>query len=249
MEPPANTKPSKGFALKFKKLTQKPAVILLGAVLVIAVSVGGYFLIKNSFGNNGDYSYTYKDLNAYAMSGNAKGNGISLQKPVELVAAGSPSPGQTQAYLNHTLNKDSQQAVTIAQIFLATVNAGTELQAGYKKNIDTAITDPKSAGHEAVIKPIKDYVTQRLKTTLTTTFTEAKPLVTTNIKQSAWYLTFTATPKDSKDRATQPDISGEVILGIGKTTFYYIMVDSLSGNWQSNQKVWDQVINSVKLDQ
>ncbi len=249
MEPPASTKPKKRFSVKFKKPSRKLATMVLAAALVIAGAVGGYLLVKNSFGKNGDYSYTYKDLNAYAMSGTAKGNGISLQKPVELVAAGSPSAGQTQAYLSHTLNKDSQQAVTIAQIFLATVSAGTELQAGYKKNINSAVTDPKNVGHEAVTKPIKDFVTQRLNTNLSTTFSDAKAFTATNIKADAWHLTFTATAKDSKNKATVPDISGEVILAIGKTTFYYIALDSLSNNWQSNQSVWQDVINSLKLDQ
>lgn len=249
MEPQASTSPKKRFSVKFKKPSRKVSITVLVAVLVIVGAAGGYFLVKNS-SKDGNYSYKYKDLNSYSLSGDTKGNGITLQKPVELAAIGSSSAGQTQGYLNHAVTKNSQQqAVTLAQIFLATVNTGTELPDGYIKNIDTMISDPKNVSHEVVVKPVKDFVTQRLKTTLATTFSEAKPLTTANIKSNAWYLTFTATPKNSKDKATQPDLSGEVVMGIGKTTFYYVMVYSISSNWQSNQKVWDQVINSIKLDQ
>jgi len=249
MEPQASTNPKNRFSFTFKKPTRETSKTAVVVLLIIVIGVGGYLLVTNNSGKNGSYSYKYKDLTSYSLPGAAKGAGISLQKPVELTASGSPTPKQTQATLTHTVSKNSQQPVTLAQIFLATVNTGTKLQAGYKKNINTMITDPKNVSHEAVVKPIKDYATQRLKTGMVTTFSEAQPFSTANIRTNAWLLTFTATPKDAKDKTTQPDIKGEVIMAVGKTTFYYVMVYSLGNNWQSNQKVWLQVFNSLKLDQ
>lgn len=245
---PTTLEPKTKMIFKFKKPSQKLVVTVLAAILVIAGVTGGYFLVKNSSGT-GTYAFKYKALNSYTLSGDVKGGGITLQKPVELASSSSPAPKQTQAFLSHTITNNSKPAVTAAQIFLATVNTSTVIQDGYKKNIGTMMTDPKNVSHDAVVKPVKDYATQRLKTSLVTTFSEAKALNTGNIKANAWYLTFTATPKDAKDKASQPDLSGEVIMGIGKSSFYYIMVYSLSNNWQSNQKAWDQVISSIKLDQ
>lgn len=243
-------RPRLKLSFKFKKPSARAAVLAIVAILVVVGVPLGYYLQKNSSDKAGNYPYKYKQLSSFTMPGDAKGSGISLQKPVELTALSTSSPKQSQTFLNHTLTKNAQQPVTMAQIFLASVNTGVELQDTYKKNINTMVTDPKNVSHEAVIKPLKDYVTQRLKATLTTTFSEAKPLpATDNIKSNAWYLTFTATPKDAKDKATQPDLSGQAIMAIGKTSYYYIMVYSLANNWQSNQKVWDQVINSIKLDQ
>jgi hypothetical protein len=35
----------------------------------------------------------------------------------------------------------------------------------------------------------------------------------------------------------------------GHSSNYYILIDALDRNWDSNQAVWQKIINSLKVDQ
>lgn len=45
-----------------------------------------------------------------------------------------------------------------------------------------------------------------------------------------------------------PSYEGRVVVAFGKSAIYYFMVYDLSPNWQANQNIWEQVINSLKID-
>lgn len=230
---------------KLPKVSVKKLGTLLLIIVVLAGAFGGYYWLKHKPVGLRAYSFRYTQLNSYNLKGDQKGSGIMVSKPTEIGTSGSSADKTSQINFKHTISKNNQ-VVIVAQLAMASVNIGSEFQAEYLKNIDTAMGDTKNTSHSIAQKPIQSFVNQRLDPAYTATYTEPKSLTTTNLKTHSWYLGFTAT---AKDKTKFPDISGKVLVTPGKTTYYYFMVDSLTINWQKNQKVWDQVLNSIKIDQ
>lgn len=73
----------------------------------------------------------------------------------------------------------------------------------------------------------------------------AKPFTNANIQDNAWQFDFSASDPSKK----KTPIYGEALYIISGKNYYYFMVSSVSYNWQPNQKVWQQVVDSLKTDQ
>ncbi len=232
------------------KLPRLSSMQIKAVLAVLVLAIGGYFGYRwyaNRTPAPSAFTFTYNKTEAVKLPGQQAGSGMSLVRPTDLTLAPIEAKA-TQASMYHVLLKNNQP-VTVAQIAVASVYAGIELSSDYLKNLNTAMTDVKSANHAGVIKPVKEFVTNRAQTGYNITFSDPKTFTSDTIKSNAWYMTFTGTAKDAKAVPTLPPLSGEVVLSTGKSTFYYFMVDSITVNWQPNQKVWDQVINSLKIDQ
>lgn len=237
-------------SFRFTKPSRKLVTVALITILVIGGAVGvycGYRWYAHRTPNPRVYSFSYDKTETVKLPGQQAGSGMALVRPIELRL--SPlTPYSTQSTMSHTITKN-KQAVLVAQIAIASVYAGLDLSSNYLKNLNTAMTDVKSPNHTGVIKPVKEFVNNRAHSGYNLTFMDPKPFTKDNIKANAWYMTFTGVAKDSKQASALPPLTGEVVLATGKSTFYYFMVDSITVNWQSNQKVWNQVINSLKIDQ
>ncbi|MDO8591964.1 MAG: hypothetical protein Q7R60_03530 [bacterium] len=237
-------------AIAPQKNWPKTGLAILLAVLVLAGS-GFYLYHQNQLKTKRaaqPYAYTYKTLDSYTLAGEQAGSGMTFSKPVEFAAPTKSAAKTHQVQFSHGPTKDGLLA-TIAGVAAASVYESTALSASYMKIFEATIVDPKNAGYAALIGPLKDFVNHRLPSIYNTTFSTPKKLSTANLTSNAWEIDFTATVKEADQKSSFPNLQGQEVLVIGQKTFYYFMVNSVDYNWQSNQKIWQQVINSLKIDQ
>lgn len=248
MQPKNDLKQSQVRSPRKLRLPKLPTKLLaIAAAVLILAAAGSYYFISYRPNHTNPSAYTYKTLNTYTLEGGKSGAGISVKKPAELGTSGKSAAKLQQVNFNQSITKNGQNIV-IAQLSMASVFVSTPIQADYLKVLNGTITNPKSAGYNTLLTPVKDYVTQRLSSDYDVTFSEPKSLNTANLKSNAWVLNFTATAKKGQDKSKLPDLSGQTVLAIGKSTFYYFMVDATTYNWQGNQKTWQEVVNSIQLD-
>lgn len=233
------------------KLKRRQTFIGLTVVLVLALAAGFYWYRHyhnpNKI-NTGSYTYTYKTLVPYKLTGEKDGNGITLKQPTEFTKDTVSSARQTQAFFNHSITRDNGYAI-IAQLALASVTTGAPPSSDYLKNLGQSLADPTAAAYAAALKPLNDFITQRLPEGYKLNSTQPRAVTTPNLKTNTWQLDFSATPKDPSNPAGLPNLSGVEIFTIGKTTFYYFMLDGVDYNWQANQAIIIQSINSLQIDQ
>jgi len=73
------------------------------------------------------------------------------------------------------------------------------------------------------------------------------PPTNTNIKSNAWKFDVSITNGSNVNKIS--NVEGKAVLVAGKRTFYYFLIDSVDQTWKNNQKVWQQVLDSIKVDQ
>ena len=66
-----------------------------------------------------------------------------------------------------------------------------------------------------------------------------------NIKDFAWQLNFYTLSDGNRSTVLQ----GKVIFLAGEKSFYYFMLSTVGYNWAPNQAIWQQMVDSLKIDQ
>lgn len=248
---PQSTKPSRKINLPRIRAPKIPTKVV--GLVLLALAVIGIFFLGNRWythrtPSDNTYSYIYNQLSALKLPGDGAGSGMSLDKPVELQTT-TIEEKSNQASLFHPLVVNNKPVISV-EIAIASVRSTIGLQPEYLIDLNKAITDPNNINHDGLIKPLQQFVTQRISPNYTAIFAKPKVLLTPNIKANAWYITYALTAKEkTKPGLNFPDMEGQAIMAVGKSTVYYFKLDALKVNWQPNQKAWDQVINSLKIDQ
>lgn len=232
------------------RLLKLVGLVFLAAVIII---LGLYFYGSHQTQNMPknavqDYTYTYQKLAPYKLTGLQAGRGAQFDIPIEFNAAGISAPKTQQAQLGQYPLKD-QRAATIAQIAVAATPAKAQITKTYLDNFAKTITNSKSKGYTAHADTLKQFILQRMATGYSISLAKTNSLSTPYLKNNAWSASFSAVSKTGQNTATLPNFSGQVILAIGKDTFYYFMVGAVDYNWRGNQAVWQQIIDSLKIDQ
>ena len=234
-------------------------VWLLGMVIIIAaVSVGVYLVRLN---NNPDYTYEYKQLNSYQLPAAKSHTGMSVSKPVDFILQSQPAPPSNAKILQQPVQarfiqqkKVDGKLVTIGQLALNSTPSGGGTEPVNLVFLNQVIADQASSGYSAAVSPMQNYVNTLLNPNFRqplykTTFEKAHPLKTANITTNAWSIDFKSTPADQANQQGLQQLQGTVVEVFGKNGTYYMALDAPSSNWQSNQSVWQTVINSLKVDQ
>ena len=144
----------------------------------------------------------------------------------------------------------NNQSFTVAQLAANYVTTSTSVNKTYLKSLTAILTNPQSSSYQSVLSPIKQFVASKMGSYVVS-FNTPAALTTSNIASNAWSIGFTAKPVDATNNPYQPNMQGEAVFAIGKKTYYYFFVSAVDYNWQNsaNQQVFQQVINSLKIDQ
>lgn len=231
-----------------KKKSGLTAIVL---AIVIVLLAGGYL----GYSYTHPYGASYGKLSTFTLKDDAHHAGMSILKPDQFIW--QPTAGlegakivkqAAQARFVQSKNISGKQTI-IAQMALNSAFTPPDLKSNNVQLVERLMSDTKDPGHSAVVLPLQNYASNLLNSNI------AKPVYKLTFDQPsvlkgldhAWVVSFQAVAK-TPGRNT-PDMQGEVVEVFGKNGQYFMAIDTAKANWQSNQSVWQQVINSLKVDQ
>ena len=215
-----------------KQKTKYLYILTIAVLLATAIGSGLYYQIYTRNIDKQDYSFKYSSLDNYKLESVLKDAALSVKKPVELkekdkgVAMGSSKALLTHNYYNYT-----------SQNKLATES--------YLNYLNDVLKNSSHKDFQAVTASLKEFIRQSTDDRSDIDLQSASVFINSGIKKNAWKLNFAV---NSNAKNTWP-IKGSVILAASNKTFYYILVGSMESNWQSNEKTWQQILDSIKIDQ
>jgi hypothetical protein len=222
------------------KASKRPLLVIGIVLAAVLLVVGGWVAYKKTSVKS-DRNYTYSRMDAYTMAGTVDKSGMSFSKPVELVKV-LGAPGGVA--LEHRVNtKDGK-------LLAASINATTTtLQESVNKSqlpaFNSVMTLDTNEGHKAALQPIQDFLKTRTPAKWELTINNVKEFKSSYIKEGAWIIDYS-----TKDPGIQMDPwRGNAIYAVSDKNAYYFMIFASSHNWQANDKIWQQVLSSIKFDQ
>lgn len=241
--PPQDVQPAPKAKPKSWLANQRALVGL--AIIVIAAIVLGLVLHSQSNSKtipNGPLAYKYTQINSYTLKGSRGNDDLTFSKPVQLT---SLQGAQNQQIVFAQFDAKNPIA-DIADLNATSLDLGHTLSASDKNAIGKAAQDTDSPSSSYLHR----FVSQWMNSNYATTFSSVTTFTNPNIKNYAWTLNYSATVKPKTSHSSNyPPMSGQAVLAVGNTTIYYFMVDAVNYNWQNNQPTWQQVLNSIKIDQ
>lgn len=235
-----------------RSATRKFLLGLLIIVILAVVGAGAWYYHNHhkagaptAVNTSKKYSYTYKQVDTYSLAPIQTGAGESFNKPAEfkLPADVQFSPGQTLL----TQTASDNQSVLLGGVGAATVTSPPPT-ASYIQSFSQALSASTFMAPSTLTTGLNQYVSDRFLG-YKVSFNTPQKLVTTNIKNDAMSMDFTATPTSKSQTAGFQVLQGRAVIALSSHAYYYFMVFSTDYNWQTNQSTWQQVINSLKIDQ
>jgi len=221
-------------------------LMALAAFLAAIAGLGALYGIRSLLYNRKLDHYTYGTLEDYKLSGYLKDAAITFKKPAEFkVYYQNYKAGSSVAGLSHNLDKDGQKKAIGYIAVSGLVNIETQ-DSAYLKKLTTALASPEATDYQKFSQPVKDFAANYLPDNFDVNLANPRAFTSSNIAKNAWQFDLAATPEASQ-KATP--LKGSVILASGKNSFYYFMLAAVDYNWKTNQTVWQQTLNSLKLDQ
>ena len=225
--------------------------LLIIILLIVALALTGVLYYRHhqnaqkAKSPTGKYSYTYQQLDGYSLKTSQTGTDSSFSKPVQFKAPANLQFSAGQAMFDQTAASNSP--VIIGGLGSATV-VSSPPGANYLSDLNQAVRTSNTNQYQGLITNLEQYVTARMDGYYVA-FEKPIALVTPNIKSDAFGLNFTATPTTIGKTMDFQAMQGEAVLALSDHASYYFMIFSVPYNWQSNQAVWQQVIDSLKIDQ
>jgi hypothetical protein len=219
------------------------AIALLALVIVVA---GAWLLARNPNSTN----YEYQKLDSFTLPGFYKNAGITFKKPVELQPVLKVVDGQQANILVHNKTLANKHVVTLSYMGAASSFNTMFLprtQSDYD-NAQAGLTNPSSKQASYYRGNVSTFINQNLNKRWTITLGDGRPLKTANL-QHAWEVDFTGVDKNPKGSYVPTKLKGEAVFAIGKGAFYYFMESAVNNNLDKNKAVWQQVTDSLKIDQ
>lgn len=240
--------------IKLRKPTIKLAILV--ALLLALISVGLYLYGERKTSNIAQLQslpllkqeYTYKQLNDYKLQGEKDGSGFTFSKPVEISSPDIKSDTRLQQNSFWHSSVNNGRVINIANMAVASAYTKDAPTKEYIKSLQEEANDAENDSPIGSKAAIKMFLEQRMPG-YATTLSQPKSLVTDNIKENAWTVEFTAKAKDTKYMNGLPNIKGVGVMALGKSTYYYLFINTVDYNWDSNQDTWQKVLNSIKIDQ
>ncbi|MBI2009275.1 hypothetical protein HYS84_02595 [Candidatus Saccharibacteria bacterium] len=227
--------------------SKQPTFYRLAAALVVVTLIGAlvYLKIYNVYFVAQLHKYSYSTLEDYKLPSKLQGAAVSFKKPAELkLLDKKETQGLASAYFVHTVSKgDSEFGLTY--MAMSSLQSALAASDSYVTSLGQILKDPNNKDYQNMADSFKKFLQAFTPKQLKIEMQALVPLTTTNIKQNAWQANFRAGETAGK----YADLKGKFVFAVGKRTFYYFMVATADYNWQRNQDVWQQVIDSLKIDQ
>ncbi len=214
-----------------KRLVKIMKVVVPLIVLIAAVIAAVYFL---QFQSKSPAKHTYDRLDSYSVV-STEGTGMSFNQPVELKEQFATS---SQVELLHAVRGKLASYIAAAYSPTATPMTDAELQ-----TLTNSLSNTSDAFYLPSTNALKTFVVDRTPAGAKTNFGDAKPFTSQNIKANVWQFDLQIDIKENKK------LSGKAVFAASKRSYYYFMALAPDYNWQANQAIWQQVINSLKIDQ
>lgn len=216
-----------------KKYLLIPLLILIVAALVL---MGWHVHKSNPTSSSQPAKYAYNSLTGYTTPALPAGQKMTFQKPVELTQDTSTAG---QVTLIHLLSSTTRQALFVSA---GTSQLSTPLSSSQISDLSQVLATPGNPYYQAATNAALQFVKARAPTGTNISIANAQSFSNANIK-TAWQFPITISDPSNKK------LQGKEVYALGSKAYYFFMVVTPDYNWQSNQKVWDQMFASLKIDQ
>ncbi len=237
-----------------KLINNKWAFIALAVFAALTVAGISYINLRKE-----PYRYSgYNQLVPEKLSSGQAGSNLSFEKPVEfkntlkLNKDFSTLANLLMVGFSHQRSAEASP-VAIGMLAAGVLPLERPPAADYQTFINETLKLPASdTRYKGYTSTIKDFVSAGMGTGYNVELGVAHSFSSSNVKNSAWQIDFSATSKDSvaKNDSSKPyAYRGQAIYIVSKRGYYYFSLSSVDYNWDKNQEFWQKVLNSLKIDQ
>lgn len=218
--------------------------LLLRALLIAVISLAsitGYFFVWKYY-NPTPYHLT--SLSNKELTAKLEGAGMSYKVP-EGFELGKQSVEFGSSVANYLLvNKSSQPVKVPAVMAVASRPSALAASQSYIESLSLLMSKHQGTDYEkAVAQPVKQFLHDNLLVSYDIALGQPSTFASSNISKNAWQFDFTGKIDGQRQG------NGKFVLAVGKETFYYLMVASVDYNWEPNKSIWQQILDSLKIDQ
>ncbi len=235
-----------------KKTFTGKKIFLIIAVAVLAVIAGSaYYYAANKDKNTPSVPTAHLLGNAYTIPGSSDGRGITFNAQPGIKAwYDQKSDPHTKAYLRYVADPANAKS----SIYVGRIAADSkDYQNGYPnksflENIRKSfLAEPSSATYQQSMNNLNDFAKWAYSdTNASFEFGAAAPFFNPFIKANAFVVGVTADADGSKLKQNQ---QGSMLWISGKKSYYHFLIMSDVTDWQKNQVFYQQVLQSVRIDQ
>jgi hypothetical protein len=229
------------------KKPSKATAVLIVISIVILLLAGAYYYAYVKYGGVrvGWAAYQFGPVNSAHISGDKKGHGASFVKPVEFSDPfNSPSP--TDGLILKAYNRVNHTNQEIAGITLTEGSSPVHSTQFYKA-YHTLFANPHDNRYNQALQPLKGATAFALNNAYSLNYQAVSEFKSANITDNAWLVKFSGVR--TKDASSPAKISGSSLMVISKDSTYYFIQYADASTWNANQNTWNQVLNSLKVDQ
>lgn len=199
------------------------------------------------------YTYNYKasQLIDSKLSGGGTGNGASFKHPPEFSIL-EPTNSTTIANFAQDINKNGKDITIGGEAVVS-----TPAPSGYGLLINSYFRQaPTSSNYQQATKPIKDFIISESayifffndkNRQITLTLEQPGEIL---LQQPVWLFGFTVIDNNLQKNANNVlTIKGQILVTVGKSHLYYLMLGAADYNWLPNISIWGTILRSIKIDQ
>lgn len=207
-------------------------------VIVVVLAVSGWLIYSRVHNGRQPYKYAYTKLDSYSIKGSVGGSGVEFKKPVEITKLTATPEQADLEYLKSVGDKKK----FVSYIAVLSVNSSEKLTTEQLKQLGVQITTARSGSD--ILEPVDNFIYTNVYENWNASIGSAQPFTNATIKADAWSFDLSAS-----DPSGSNSVKGEVIYAIGSSRIaYFFMVFSRPDSWQTNQAVWQQVVDSIRID-
>lgn len=218
----------------------KRAKTFLLVIILLAVAVGGLYLLQNHFVN--PYKFKYTTTSNYVLSIRPQGQGISFDQPAQFKEV---SKDNDQVENQHYIKVDGREYfigyIAAIRSYLPESLSDTDLA-----TMDTTLSSPTSKDYPKTVTNFQKFVSDRIPVNWTAKFNAVTKFTNKSISKNAWSMEFTATGKNSNPKGSKL-VKGKAVMVVTNYFTYYFVVYTVDYNWQSNMSTWNKTFNSLMV--
>jgi general stress protein CsbA len=242
-------------ALGYAKLKHHQVKPFLLAVAVVSLSIimgAGVKYIAYTVGHSkADHTYAYNtnNIDEYKLKSFARKSSISISKPKEItLGVESLKQGSAIAWLAHKTKSNGKDS-SFSYVTISSVQSALAGSKSYQKALNQIFSVGSGDAYDKATTSIVKFITDNSSSSYRLSLGKATPFSSSNISKNAWSFDFTSIYQNKRDKNSLADLKGKVVFVLGKKSFYYVLIDSVTDNWNSNQEIWNKVVDSIKIDQ
>lgn len=230
------------------KSHSKAKGVLIALSIVILVLAGAYYYSYVKYGGVkiSWAAYQFGPVNNAKISGDKAGHGASFVKPIEFSDPFN-APNPKDGLILKAYNRVNHSNQEIAGITL-TEGSSPVHNAQFYKSYHAIFANPRDSRYNEALQPVKGATAFALNNAYNLNYKSMAEFKSANIADNAWVVKFNGVK--TKQSASGPDkIGGSSLIVISKSATYYLTQYADTSIWNANQNTWNQVLDSLKVDQ